>query len=80
MGLPGVSGTGNSFHQHYQTERWVHCVVAAAVQLTSLIIFYQKRGKKMCSHPIKIHVVLISSILQTRKEMFKFPRENFEGC
>lgn len=38
------------------------------------------RKEKNVFHLIKIQVVLISSILQTRKEMFEFPGETSQAA
>lgn len=63
-----------------QTERQrVHFIfIVVPDQLTSLRPFYQM--KRNVFHLIIIHVVSISSILQTWKEMFRFRRKTLEGC
>lgn len=79
--LPGVSHTGHSFHLRHQTGSWAQFFffsIIVSVQLTNRIIFYQMEKKSF--YLLKIHVVSFSSILPTRKDMFKFPRETFKGC
>ena len=43
-------------------------------------LFFAKWKKKIFFYLLKIHVVSFNSILQTRKDMFKFLRETFKGC
>ena len=54
--------------------------IIVSVQLTNLIIFYQMEKKIFFFYLLKTHIVSFNSILQTRKDMFKFLRETFKGC
>ena len=80
--LPGVSHTGHSFHLCHQTESLAHFFFFQSLSLFNwrTWLFFTKWKKNFFFYLLKTHIVSFNSILQTRKDMFKFLRETFKGC